>query len=113
MSKPLRSTDEAESASRPPLGSWPRIYGVVLAVLLGSLSFGMNRVDTGTLIASIMSIQVWPFLVLSFGLIPVFVRVERAAAEPVLRLALIKRRQVALVCLFATAAGTVEAVGEP
>ena len=81
----------------------------VLAVMLGSLSFGMNRVDTAALLESLASMRVWPYLVLSFALIPLFIRIEKTAAEPVLRLGLIRRRQVALVCLFATVAGTVEA----
>ncbi len=82
---------------------------VVLAVLLGSLSFGMNQVDTGNLGPSLASARVWPFLILSAVLILVFVRVERSAERPVLRLALVRKRQVALVCLFAMGAGVVEA----
>jgi MFS family permease len=81
----------------------------VLAVLLGSLSFGMNQVDTGSLGQSLASNRVWPFLVLSLVLIPLFVRIERSAPRPVLRLGLIQKRQVALVCFFAAGAGTVEA----
>jgi len=82
---------------------------VVLAVLLGSLSFGMNQVDTRDLVQSLALARVWPFLVLSALLIPVFIKIEQLAERPVLRLGLVRKRQVALVCLFAMGAGVVEA----
>ncbi|HUF10968.1 MAG TPA: MFS transporter, partial [Rhodothermales bacterium] len=81
----------------------------VLAVLLGSLSIGMNQIDTASLAESLSSISVWPLLLLSILLLPVFKRIEDHADDPVLRPGLIRRRQVLLVCLFATAAGLVEA----
>lgn len=81
----------------------------VLAVLLGSLSVGMNQIDTTSLSGSLASLTVWPLLLVSVALLPVFIRIEQKAKDPVLRPALIGRRQVLLVCLFATAAGLVEA----
>ena len=86
---------------------WPGIG--VLAVLLGSLSIGMNQIDTASFAESLSSVSVWPLLLLSVLLLPVFKRIEDHADDPVLRPGLIRRRQVLLVCLFATAAGLVEA----
>lgn len=85
----------------------------VLAGLLGSLSIGMNQLDTQGPLKSVLSVRVWPFLLLSAALIPVFAAVERRVARsgqrPVLRMGLIAKRQVALVALFAATAGVVEA----
>lgn len=82
---------------------------LVLAGLLGTLAVGMNQIDTGSVTESLASLRVWPLLLLSLVLVPVFIRVESGATDPVLRPGLIRRRQVWLVCLFATAAGLVEA----
>lgn len=81
----------------------------VLAVLLGALSIGMNQIDTEAIADSFTSLRVWPLLLVSVLLIPVFGRIEERAEDPVLRPGLIRRRQVLLVCVFATAAGLVEA----
>jgi MFS family permease len=80
---------------------------VVLAILLAALSIGMNQLDTQNLVDSLLSLHVWPLLLLSLILIPVFARIERAreleGRQPVLRMGLVRKRQVALVGLFAAA----------
>lgn len=86
---------------------WPGI--LVLGSLLALLSVGLNRIDTSAALESFVSWRVWPWLVTSAVLVPVFVFIERRAADPLLRLELITRRQVALVCVFAAGAGFVEA----
>ncbi|GAB5519985.1 MAG: MFS transporter [Rhodothermales bacterium] len=86
---------------------WPGM--LVLALLLGSLAFGLNQLDTSNIWASLMSLSVAPFLVLALGLIPVFYVVERKAEAPLLRLGLVQRRQVQLASTFAIGAGVAEA----
>ena len=81
----------------------------VLAVLVAALSLGLNRIDTGSALESLTSPGVSTLLILATLLLPLFLFVERRAADPLLRLELVKRKQVALVCLLAAGAGLVEA----
>jgi predicted MFS family arabinose efflux permease len=73
----------------------------------------MNQFDTSVPWESLTSTRVWPFLLVSAVLVPVFLasekRVERLGGRPVLRTGLITKRQVALVSVFATGAGVIEA----
>jgi MFS family permease len=82
---------------------------VVLAVLLASLAWGLNRLDASDLVASLGSLDVWPLLVLGVVLVAVFVVVERRAADPVIRPGLLRSRQVALACGLSLGAGLTEA----
>ena len=78
---------------------------VVLGLLLASLAYGVNRLDTARVAESITSLNVWPFLLLALLLIPVFRRVEQRAPDPILRLSLLGSRQVVLASAFAAGAG--------
>jgi MFS family permease len=78
---------------------------VVLGVLLSALSFGINQLDTSNFAASLASLNVWPFLLAALALLFVFVRIERAAQDPVLRMTLFGSRQVALAAALAAGAG--------
>ncbi len=82
---------------------------VVLGVLLAALAYGINRIDTTAFFASLASPSVWPFLLGAFALVPLFLRVERRAPDPLVRLDLFKNRQVILAGLLAAGAGLTEA----
>ncbi len=82
---------------------------VTLGVLLASLAYGINMVDTGAFVDSVTSLAVWPFLLLAVVLLPIFVYIERRAPDPLLRLSLMKSRQVVLAGLLAAGAGMAEA----
>jgi MFS family permease len=82
---------------------WPGM--LVLGVLLASLAFGINQIDTSNFLASLASLSVWPFLLLTGVLLFVFARIERAAQDPVLRMTLFGSRQVALTAALAAGAG--------
>lgn len=81
----------------------------VLSILLASLAFGLNQIDTSHVWSSLASLNVWPFLALGLALVPVFVSIERRVESPVLRMDLFKSRQVALASAFALGAGLGEA----
>ncbi len=81
----------------------------VLAVLLTSLAYGLNQLDTENLAASIASPEVWGFLLLAVLLVPVFVLVERRAVDPVLDLRIFGSRQLRLANIFSALAGLAEA----
>jgi EmrB/QacA subfamily drug resistance transporter len=82
---------------------WPGM--LVLGVLLASLAFGVNQIDTTNFLASLASLNVWPFLLLTIVLLFVFARIERAAQDPALRTSLFGSRQVALAAALAAGAG--------
>ncbi|MCU0500692.1 MAG: MFS transporter [Anaerolineae bacterium] len=81
----------------------------VLGVLLASLAFGINQLDTTNFGASLVSRNVWAPLLLTIILIPVFVAAERRAADPVLRLSILGPRQAKLAAALSAGAGLGEA----
>lgn len=97
-------------AGRPGAGRPLDWRGMLtLGGLLFSLAFGISRLDTDALGASLTSPRVWPFLLVAVLLLPLFLRVERRAPDPLLRLGLFRSRQVVLAALLAAGAGMTEA----
>ncbi len=86
---------------------WPGM--LVLAALLTALAYGLNQIDAARLGASLASLQVWPFLLGALALTPLFWRIERGAADPILRTSLFERRQIVLTAALAAGAGLAEA----
>lgn len=89
-------------AERKPF-DWPGM--VALAVLLASLAFGLSRIDTQDFLASLLSWQVWPFLLLTVVLIPVFWMLEHRAVDPIIRPQLLAPRQMKLASAISFGAG--------
>ncbi|PWH19646.1 MAG: MFS transporter [Ardenticatenia bacterium] len=89
-------------------GEFDKAGMVILAILLASLAYGINRMDTTAIGESLKSWQVWPYLVIAIVLLPVFVWVEQHVTGPVLRPGLYRSRQMQLVIVLATSAGLVE-----
>lgn len=82
---------------------------VSLGAILLSLAYALSVFDTTDVLGSLSSWRVLSPLILAMVLIPVFVSVERKAADPVLRLDLFRNRQVALASINAVGAGINEA----
>jgi EmrB/QacA subfamily drug resistance transporter len=82
---------------------------IVLTALLTAMTYGMNQLDTANIRASLATPQVWGFLLLAIALVPVFVWIEKRAADPVLHLSLFTKQQMTLVNLFAALSGFAEA----
>jgi MFS family permease len=97
-----RSLPTTHSVTTAPL-DW--VGMALLTALLSSLAFGLNQIDATKLVESVLSMLVWPFLLLAAVLTPLFLRVERAAADPVLRPGLLSTRQVRLASAIAFGAG--------
>lgn len=102
----LRMLPTAPAQIRRPF-DWAGM--IVIGVLLTALTYGLNQVDTENLAASLGSVEVWGSLLLALLLLPLFVVVERRAADPVLHLSLFASRQAALANLFAAGSGLAEA----
>ena len=81
----------------------------VLALLLATITYGINRIDTANVVASLTSPVMITYLVATLLLVALFILVERGAADPVIRLSLFGSRQVSLALVFAAGAGLGEA----
>jgi EmrB/QacA subfamily drug resistance transporter len=82
---------------------------LVLAVLLASLAYGLNQIDTARFFASLASLQVLPFLVAALVLGFVLPVVEKRAANPIIKTDLFGRRQLRLAYVLSSGAGIGEA----
>ena len=82
---------------------WPGM--LVLGILLTALAYGLNQIDTQNFFRSLVSLSVWPFLLLAVVLIVIFPIIERRAADPVLRIQLFSSRQSVLASALAAGAG--------
>ena len=78
---------------------------LVLSVILASLTYGINQIDTQHLFASLISVRVLPFLLLGLVLLFVFPIIERKAVDPVVNMNLFRSRQVRLSSLLSAGAG--------
>ncbi|MCS7259365.1 MAG: MFS transporter [Anaerolineae bacterium] len=90
-------------------GNFDTVGMAILAILLVSLAYGINRLDTTAIGESLQSSNVWPYLLIALALLPVFVWIEQRTPEPVLRPGLYRARQMQLVVILATGAGLIEA----
>lgn len=78
---------------------------VVLGLVLVCLAYGINRLDVSQLATSLVDPRVWAsFLMVAIGL-PIFIRLERTAIDPVVRPGLFSDRQVVIACALAAVAG--------
>ncbi|MDQ2808649.1 MAG: MFS transporter, partial [Chloroflexota bacterium] len=82
---------------------------IVLAGLLATLTYGLNRIDTANLYASLTSATLLSYALAVPVLLAIFIALERRAQDPLIRLALFTSRQVSLALLFAFGAGLGEA----
>jgi multidrug resistance protein len=73
---------------------------VILAVLLTSLAYGLNQIDTNNFFGSLASLQVWPVLLLTVLLVPVFWWRQQHAPDPIIRPAILAPRQSKLASGF-------------
>jgi len=78
---------------------------LVLALMLSFLTYGLTQINTAHFWASVTGLRVWPSLALALILLPLFLLLERKAADPVLALRLFGSRQLALAILLSFGAG--------
>ena len=102
----LRILPATRPAYRKPF-DWAGM--IALALLLSSLAYGINQIDTQNFLASIVSSDVAPFILAAVVFLVLFVIAERRAVDPVLRLTLFKSRQIVLASALSTGAGLGEA----
>ena len=77
----------------------------VLGILLAALAFGINQLDTTHFVASLITPVVWLPLLMTVALVPIFLMIERRAADPMLRLSILGNRQAKLAAGLSAGAG--------
>ena len=102
----LRLLPATRTASRKAF-DWQGMAALSLA--LTALTYGINQIDTAHFGASLLSLQVWPFLLLALLLGLLFWQIERRAADPILRMSLFGARQAVLANALSAGAGLGEA----
>ena len=80
-----------------PIDGWG--IAVLVAMVL-SLLYGLKNLDFFDLGASATSSDVWPFLLAFVVLLPVFVLIERRAADPVLNLSYFRDRDIVITLVL-------------
>jgi len=81
---------------------------LALAAFLLSLAWGLNHLDAEHVGSSLRSPDVWPFLLASLFLLPLLLRVEQNAEDPIIRPVLFSTRQLKLANILSFGAGVVE-----
>jgi MFS family permease len=81
----------------------------VLALMLASLSWGINHLDAQRVFASLVSREVLPFFIGFVVLLFIFVAIERRAVNPIVPLTLFDRKQLRLTYALSAGAGIGEA----
>ena len=102
----LRLLPATRTASRKAF-DWQGMAALSLA--LAALTYGINQIDTAHFGASLLSLPVWPFLLLALLLALLFWQIERRAADPILRMSLFGARQAVLANALSAGAGLGEA----
>lgn len=96
-------------SSRPEKTSRFDWFGMAsLAVLLASLAYGINQIDTANFLNSLFSLQVFPFLIIFLVMLVVFLQIEKRVSNPIIPLALFNRKQLSLANILSIGAGVVE-----
>jgi MFS family permease len=83
---------------------------VFIAILLSSFAYGINNIEASEGIKGILSIDVFPFLLITLITLPVFVFLEKRSPSPVVKIELFDIRQIRIVGLVAFGTGIIQAV---
>ena len=67
---------------------------LLMTVIILPLLYGLKNLDFFDFIASFTSVKVWPFILLPLLLMPVFVKVERKAEDPIFHIEYAGNRQI-------------------
>ena len=86
---------------------WPGI--LTLGLLVSFLAYAINQIDTSNFLTSFFSLSVWPFLVLSILLLPVLLKLELKARDPLIQVDLFHSKEVRLVSSIMIGTGLIQA----
>ena len=88
---------------------------MVLSIIILTLMYGLTNLEVNNVVNSLISWKVWPFLLLSIGLIYPFIILEKRADDPIITLRYFKDRNIvfALIISFITGAGMISMIFVP
>lgn len=95
LSVSMKETTEKVNSSLDLLGA------SVLAVLIGSFMYALTNMDFFSIVASIKSTKVYPYLIVFIIVIPIFIKVEKKAEDPIMNLKYFTNKN--MVTIFITA----------
>lgn len=78
---------------------------LLMTLIILSLLYGLKNLDFFNFISSFTSLKVWPFILVSALLIPVFVRVERKAEDPIFHIEYASNRQIMVTLVLGIVVG--------
>lgn len=78
---------------------------LLMTLIILSLLYGLKNLDFFDFINSISSKNVWPFLVISIVLLPLFVVVERRAEDPIFHIEYVSNRQIMITLSLGVVVG--------
>jgi len=85
-------------------------WGVlVLGLLVTFLAYGINQINTDIFLTSLLSVDVFPYLLLAAALVLVLWKIEKNAQDPLIQVDLFKSREVKLVNSIMVGTGLVQA----
>ncbi|MHB8580082.1 MAG: MFS transporter [Ignavibacteriaceae bacterium] len=103
------STKLLNNSNKEKKGKFDLRGMLLLGIILASITYGFNQIDTKEFFQSLISLSVLPFILVPVILLPLFKSTEEKAGNPVLRMKLFASKQVILVSLLSIGAGIVEA----
>lgn len=77
----------------------------VISILILSLMYALTNLDFYNLIESVKQRNVWPFLLIFFISIPIFILVEKKAEDPVLNLSYFTNKNIAITLIISFIVG--------
>lgn len=84
------------------------IFGIcTLTIMVLSLLYGIKNLDFFDFGATITSLNVFPFLILSLVMIPLFVLAEKKAEDPIISLSYFTNKNILITLLLSTISGFV------
>ena len=81
---------------------------IILGLLLGCFTYGMNNLQSQSLSAGIQSLSVWPFFLSSILLTTLLINLEKNSPKPLINIKLFKSRQIRIVSVIAFITGLLQ-----
>ena len=72
---------------------------VFLTLLSFLLAYGLNQIDSNSFIASVLSVNVLPYLLAFVILLPVFIKTEKRAEESLVPIHMFKSTEITVTCI--------------
>src|ERR1035437_8630268 len=81
---------------------------ILLGLLLGCFTYGMNNLQSLPLSEGIKSLMVWPFFLSSVLLLIILINLEKHSQKPLINIKLFKSRQIRIVSIIAFLTGSLQ-----